>query len=123
MTPAVSRTHRVRWKRDRRLSSMLVTGDHEARNPMNQIYFNARAETVVAWRSKERRARVADRKSQRHPSPAWLCRRRARLGWSCNTTIQPRTENDMTTGKKMARRKLSLLQLAADLSNVGRPAG
>jgi hypothetical protein len=28
-------------------------------------------------------------------------------------TIQTRTENDMTTEKKMARRKLSLLELAA----------
>ena len=32
--------------------------------------------------------------------------------------IQPRTENNMTTEKKVARRKLSLLELASDLGNV-----
>ena len=35
-------------------------------------------------------------------------------------TIQPRTENDMTTEKKIARRKLSLLELAAELGNVSK---
>jgi hypothetical protein len=35
------------------------------------------------------------------------------------TTIQP-SENDMTTEQKVARRKLSLLQLAQDLENVSR---
>jgi transposase InsO family protein len=34
--------------------------------------------------------------------------------------IQPRTENDMTTEKKVARRKLSLLELASDLGNVSK---
>ena len=29
-------------------------------------------------------------------------------------TSKPRTENDMTTDKKVARRKLSLLELASD---------
>jgi hypothetical protein len=33
---------------------------------------------------------------------------------------QPRTENDMTTDKKIARRKLSLLELAAELGNVSK---
>jgi hypothetical protein len=37
-------------------------------------------------------------------------------------TIQPRTENDMTTETKTARRKLSLLELAAGLCNVGQGA-
>ena len=36
------------------------------------------------------------------------------------TDIQPRTENDMTTQKKIARRKLSLLELAAELRNVSK---
>jgi hypothetical protein len=36
------------------------------------------------------------------------------------TTFKPRTENDMTTDKKVARRKLSLLELASDLSNVSK---
>src|SRR5215470_6974822 len=34
--------------------------------------------------------------------------------------IQPRTENNMTTEKKVARRKLSLLELASDLGNVSK---
>jgi transposase-like protein len=34
--------------------------------------------------------------------------------------IQPRTEYDMTTAKKIARRKLSLLELTADLGNVSK---
>lgn len=34
------------------------------------------------------------------------------------TTSKPQTENDMTTDKKVARRKLSLLELANDLGNV-----
>ena len=36
------------------------------------------------------------------------------------TTAKPRTENDMTTDKKAARRKLSLLELASDLGNVSK---
>jgi hypothetical protein len=36
------------------------------------------------------------------------------------TTAKPRTENDMTTDKKVARRKLSLLDLASDLGNVSK---
>ena len=36
------------------------------------------------------------------------------------TTFKPRTENDMTTDKKVARRKLSLLELASDLGNVSK---
>jgi len=36
------------------------------------------------------------------------------------TTAKPRTENDMTTDKKVARRKLSLLELASDLGNVSK---
>jgi hypothetical protein len=36
------------------------------------------------------------------------------------TTFKPRTENDMTTDKKIARRKLSLLELASDLGNVSK---
>jgi len=34
------------------------------------------------------------------------------------TTSKARTEDDMTTDKKVARRKLSLLELASDLGNV-----
>jgi hypothetical protein len=33
---------------------------------------------------------------------------------------KPRTETDMTTDKKVARRKLSLLELASDLGNVSK---
>ena len=33
-------------------------------------------------------------------------------------TSEPRTENDMSTDKKVTRRKLSLLELASDLGNV-----
>ena len=36
------------------------------------------------------------------------------------TTLKPQTENDMTTDKKVARRKLSLLELASDLGNVSK---
>jgi Winged helix-turn helix len=36
------------------------------------------------------------------------------------TILKPRTENDMTTDKKVARRKLSLLELASDLGNVSK---
>ena len=36
------------------------------------------------------------------------------------TTFKPRTETDMTTDKKVARRKLSLLELASDLGNVSK---
>jgi len=36
------------------------------------------------------------------------------------TTIQTDRENDMTTEQKVARRKLSLLELASELSNVSR---
>jgi len=36
------------------------------------------------------------------------------------TTSKPQTENDMTTDKKVARRKLSLLELASDLGNVSK---
>src|SRR6201984_834220 len=36
------------------------------------------------------------------------------------TTFKPRTENVMTTEKKVARRKLSLLELASDLGNVSK---
>jgi hypothetical protein len=35
-------------------------------------------------------------------------------------TVQPRTENAMTTSDKVARRKLTLRQLAADLANVSK---
>jgi len=34
--------------------------------------------------------------------------------------VQPRTENDMTTEKKVARRKLTLLELASQLGNVSK---
>jgi hypothetical protein len=40
-----------------------------------------------------------------------------------HTTIQPHTENDMTTAKKIARRKHSLLELAADPAMSARRAG
>src|SRR5215467_7998873 len=36
------------------------------------------------------------------------------------TTSKPQTEHDMTTDKKVARRKLSLLELASDLGNVSK---
>src|SRR6516165_5926305 len=36
------------------------------------------------------------------------------------TTFKPRTENDMTIDKKVARRKLSRLELATDLGNVSK---
>jgi hypothetical protein len=38
----------------------------------------------------------------------------------CATTNQPDQENDMTTEKKIARRKLSLLELATELQNVSK---
>ena len=38
-------------------------------------------------------------------------------------TSKPRTENDTTTDKKAARRKLSLLELASDLGNVSKACG
>src|SRR5262249_61821633 len=36
------------------------------------------------------------------------------------TTSKPHTEYDMTTDEKVARRKLSLLELASDLGNVSK---
>ena len=36
------------------------------------------------------------------------------------TTFKPRTENDITTDKKVARRKLGRLELASDLGNVSK---
>jgi hypothetical protein len=36
------------------------------------------------------------------------------------TTSKPQTEHDMTTDKRVARRKLSLLELASDLGNVSK---
>jgi hypothetical protein len=36
------------------------------------------------------------------------------------TTFKPHTEHDMTTDEKVARRKLSLLELAGDLVNVSK---
>jgi transposase InsO family protein len=50
---------------------------------------------------------------------AWPCRSEGGLGWSFHTSSKP-PENDMTTNEKIARRKLSLLELAAELSNVSK---
>ena len=36
------------------------------------------------------------------------------------STSNPKEEKDMTTAKKIARRKLSLLELAAEMKNVSR---
>ena len=45
----------------------------------------------------------------------------AEVRWCCSVITQPRRQNDMTTTTaKVARRKLSLLELAADLDNVSK---
>src|SRR5512136_459591 len=44
----------------------------------------------------------------------------AGLRWSCETSSTQARRSSMTTEKRLARRKLSLLELATDLSNVSK---
>src|SRR5262249_57983823 len=51
--------------------------------------------------------------------PVWPCRSWQGLGWCC-AQHPPSAESHMTTEQKIARRKLSLLELASDLGNVSK---